>query len=88
MPLFQIIVVFPCSCYTDLLLPQLTTVDANQSESKEVLKPDCFITSDCMISSVTRICLTLLQTVELTAEKLDMLIERLTQLQQALHSVV
>jgi hypothetical protein len=28
-----------------------------------------------------------LQTVELTAEKLDMLIQRLTQLQQALHGV-
>ena len=46
MPLFQFIVVFPCSCYSDLLLPQLTTVDANQSESKEVLNPDFFIASD------------------------------------------
>ena len=60
-------------------LPQLTTVDANDLESKEV---------HCSSRLAGSCAVTLwLQTVELTAEKLDMLIQRLTQLQQALHGV-
>ena len=78
---------FIAHVYSDLSMSQLTTIDANQSESKEVRYPDRCITLDCKTSRVMKIWLTLLQTLELTAEKLDMLIERLTHLQQALHSV-
>jgi hypothetical protein len=55
-------------------------VDANAQESKEV-----FLFLFCCSMSILS---SRLQTIELTADKLDQLIQSLTQLQQALHSVV
>jgi hypothetical protein len=55
-------------------------VDANAQESKEVFsETECSANNTLSIRS---------QTIELTADKLDQLIQGLTQLQQALHSVV